>query len=207
VALFAGVLYVAGAGPSVVIVLGALLVTLLFTIAAQAARARLAAAWLATSVIGFALFLGFTFGVLLPHLQTGWPATRIAEAIAPLEHCVVGRVGVVGLREPSTNFLLGPNSEVGAQTVAEWMTGGEDGIAVVEDRWHGDLTAALDHRGGTLPKRMGCVRAFNVMRGCPLAFSIYVTGAPRLDPECKVPARFACKDLPQTAVQAGSRCR
>ncbi len=40
VALFAGVLYVAAAPPSVVVVLGALLVTALFTLAAHAARAQ-----------------------------------------------------------------------------------------------------------------------------------------------------------------------
>jgi len=206
-ALFAGVLHLSGAPPTLGIVLGALLVTGLFTLSALAARVNLAAAWLTFSVAGFALFLAFTFGMLLPALEKGWPATRIAEAVAPLQHCVVGPVGVVGLREPSTTFVLGRGSEVSPETVADWMAG-EDGIAVVEDRWHGDLMAALQARHAELPARAGCVEAYNVMRGCPLSFSIYVTGAPRLDPECKIAPRYACKHpVPQTPARANSRCR
>jgi len=206
--LFAAVLYIAGTRPGVGVVLGAILITALFALSAAAARAKLAAAWVATSVVGFALFLAFTFGVLLPHIEKGWPATRIAEAIAPLEHCVVGPVGIVGYREPSSVFVLGRNSQVSPKTVADWMSGGEDGIAVVEDRWHGDLVRALKQRQADVPEPAGCVKAFNVMRGCPLSFSIYVTGAPRLDAECKIPPRFACKGPPpQTPAAAGSRCR
>ena len=207
-ALFGGVLYLAAAPPGVVVVLGVLLVTALFTLAALAARAKFAAAWLVSSVVGFALFLGFTFGVLLPSLEKGWPATRIAEAIRPLEHCVVGPVGIAGLREPSTVFVLGRDSDPGIVEIADRMAGGEDGIAVIEDRWQVDLLTALAERGAKPPARAGCVQAFNAMRGCPLNFSIYITGAPRLDPECKVPPRFACKGpVPQIPVGAGLRCK
>jgi len=46
------------------------------------------------------------------------------------------------------------------------------------------------------------------MRGCPLVFSIYVTGAPKLDPGCKVPENLACKSpLPQPPADTKSRCR
>ncbi len=206
-ALFAGVFWLAGTVPGVGLVLGALLVTAVFTLAAQAARERLAAAWVLTSIIGFALFLAFTFGALLPHLRKGWPATRIAEAIAPLEHCVVGPVGIVGYREPSSVFLLGRQSAVTPGTAADRISGGEDGIVVVEDRWHGDLVQALQNRHAEVPEPNGCVQAFNVMRGCPLSFSIYITGAQRLDPECKIPPRFACKRHPQSPAAASARCR
>jgi 4-amino-4-deoxy-L-arabinose transferase-like glycosyltransferase len=207
-AVFAVALYMASAPASFGIVLGALIVTTLFTLAAQAARDKLAAAWVVTSVVGFAVFLGFTFGVLLPHMQRGWPAARIAEAIRPFEHCVVGPVGVVGFREPSRVFLVGRDSEVTPATIADWMSGGEDGIAVVEDRWHGDLVKALEERRAAVPMPVGCVSAFNVMRGCPLNFSIYVTGAPRLDPECKIAPRFTCKKAPPLAsAPPDSRCR
>ena len=42
------------------------------------------------------------------------------------------------------------------------------------------------------PARLGCVAAFNTMRGCPLAFSVYVTGRAQLGRGCNVPARYAC---------------
>jgi len=209
-ALFAGGLSFAGVQPSFLIVLGAAVVTALFMLAARAATDNLAAAWLALSVGGFALFLAFTFGVLLPHIEKGWPATRIAEAIAPLRRCVVGPVGVVGFREPSALFVLGRGSNASADAIAGWMASGEDGIAVVEDRWQPDVAKALAQRGAKPPPRAGCVEAFNVMRGCPLSFSIYVTGPDPLDAGCKVAKRYACKTpLPQPPADASptSRCR
>ena len=45
----------------------------------------------------------------------------------------------MGLREPSTVFVLGADSEPGIGEIADRMAGGEDSIAVIEDRWHGDL--------------------------------------------------------------------
>jgi len=207
-ALFAAVLWFAATPPDAAIVLGAILVTVLLTLAAQAARDKLAAAWLSFSVVGFALLLGFTFGVLLPHLKKVWPAARIAHVIAPLEHCVVGPVAVAGLREPSTVFVLGADSQPGIVEIADRMAGGEDSIAVIEDRWQEDLLTALAERGAKLPARAGCVEAFNVMRGCPLHFSIYITGAPRLDPKCKIAPRFACKGpVRRSPASAFSRCR
>jgi hypothetical protein len=204
--VFAGILYFRPSG-TIGIVLGALLVTALFALAAQAAREKLAALWLALSVVGFALFLAFTFAVVLPSLKRGWPATRIAEAIAPLEHCVVGPVEVLGYREPSALFVLGRESESSVGSVADQIAGGDDGIAVVEQRWHGDLVKALQDRHAEIPTPAGCVQAFNVMRGCPLAFSIYITGAPRLDPECKISPRYACNALAQTPAGDAARCR
>ena len=50
------------------------------------------------------------------------------------------------------------------------------------------------------------------MRGCPVDFSIYVTGRDVLDPGCKVAARYACSiPLPlapaDPAPAALPRCR
>jgi hypothetical protein len=112
----------------------------------------------------------------------------------------------VGLREPSTDFVLGAGSDTDPEAIAARMASGEEGIAVVEDRWHVDLMGALQQRGGRLPARAGCVEAFNVMRGCPLVFSIYVTGAPKLDPGCNVPEHYSCRGAPPAAA-AASRCR
>lgn len=205
-ALFAAILHLGPSHPAAIIV-AAILVTGLFTLAARAARRKLAALWLCSSVAGFALFLAATFGLVLPALERGWPAVRIAAAIAPLERCVVGPVGVLGFREPSAAFVLGRGSAVGPDTIVNRMAGGEDGIAVVEDRWQRELVEALHARRADLPPRAGCVEAFNVMRGCPLSFSIYVTGNPRLGPGCRLPERFACR-TPAAQTPAGpDRCR
>jgi hypothetical protein len=210
IALFAFIVNFAGAPSTFFIVLGAALVTALFGLAARAAGEDKAGAWITLSVAGFALFITYTFGLLLPHLEKGWPAPRIAEAIAPLRRCVTGPVGVVGFREPSTTFVLGRGANANVETLAGWMAGGEDGIAVVEDRWQPDLARALAARGAKAPRRLGCVEAFNVMRGCPLDFSIYATGREALDPGCKVAEEFACSiPLPLQPEDADpkSRCR
>jgi 4-amino-4-deoxy-L-arabinose transferase-like glycosyltransferase len=206
-ALFAGILWIAGVAPSFSVVLGAALVTLLFTFAAFAMREGRAAAWLTSSIAGFALFVSFTFGVLMPHIEIAWPAPRIAEAVAPMRRCVTGPVGVAGFREPSTTFVLGHGADTNVESIAGWMAGGDDAIAVVEDRWQPDLAKALAARSAKPPARVGCVEAFNVMRGCPLHFSIYATGPDALDPGCRVDERFACKTPIPNATDTSSRCR
>ena len=210
IALFAFIVNFARAPSTLLIVLGATLVTALFGLAARAAGEDKAASWITLSVAGFALFITYTFGLLMPHLEQGWPAPRIAEAVAPLRRCVIGPVGVVGFREPSTTFVLGRGANANVDTLAGWMAGGEDGIAVVEDRWQPDLAKALAARGAKAPPRLGCVEAFNVMRGCPLDFSIYATGRDVLDPGCKVAEEYACSiPLPLQPEDADpkSRCR
>lgn len=208
-ALYGGILWLLDEWPDPGLVFGAVAVTLLLSLATAAGRAKLPLAWVALSVASFAVFLAFTFGFYLPHLQKPWPAVRIAEAIGPLAACAPGPVGIVGFREPSAIFVLGDDTRKGnVEDVAAWVADGDRRIALVDDLWHGDLLKALAERGAKLPARTGCVEAFNVMRGCPLVFSIYVTGAPKLDPGCKVPERFSCKGpLPQTPADTQSRCR
>jgi 4-amino-4-deoxy-L-arabinose transferase-like glycosyltransferase len=196
VVYFASVLWLAGTPPGVFIVTGAIVITALFTLAAITAGRNLAAAWLVSIVAGVALLLGFTFGVLLPHLERVWPAARIAEATAPLQRCVSGPVRVVGFREPSTVFVLGRQSIVFPDKLAAWIAGGSEGIAVVEDRWDGEVQAELLARGAKLGQRAGCIEAFNIMRGCPLSFSIYVTGKQTLDDSCSVAPANVCKGSP-----------
>ncbi len=193
--------------PSFAVVVGAALVTLLFTLAALAMRDGRAAAWVLSSIAGFALFIAFTFAVLMPHIKMAWPAPRIAEAVAPLRRCVTGPVGVAGFREPSTTFVLGHASDADVATIAGWMAGGDDAIAVVEDRFQPDLAKALAARSAKPPPRLGCVEAFNVMRGCPLRFSIYATGPDTLDPGCQIDKRFACTTPVPTEADIASRCR
>jgi len=133
-ALFAGGLTYAGVPPSAMIVLGAAAVTGVLTLAARAAAEDRPALWLTSSVTGFALLLGFTFGVALPRVEQIWPAQRIADAIAPLRRCAPGPVGLLGFREPSSIFVLGPGSDTGAEAIAQRMAAREPGIRSEERR-------------------------------------------------------------------------
>jgi len=208
-ALFAGGLTYAGVRPGPAIVLGAAAVAAMLTLAARAATDDLPALWICSSVAGFALLIGFTFGIALPRVEQLWPARRIADAIEPLRHCAAGPVSLLGFREPSSVFLLGRDSDAGAEAIAKRMAGTEPGIVVVEDCWQPDVAQALAQRNAKAPERAGCVTAFNTMRGCPLSFSIYVTGPPARDPSCRVDPRYACAGaLPMPpADAASSRCR
>jgi 4-amino-4-deoxy-L-arabinose transferase-like glycosyltransferase len=207
--LFAGGLTYAGVYPIPSIVLGAALVVAVLTLAARAAGEKLPALWLTSSVAGFALLLGFTFGLALPSIEQVWPARRIADAIEPLRRCAPGPVGLLGFREPSSVFVLGRDSDAGVEAIAKRMAAREPGIAVVEDRWAPELAQALAQRSVPAPARAGCVTAFNTMRGCPLSFSIYVTGPEPRDPGCRVEERYACPTpLPEPRDgAASSRCR
>jgi hypothetical protein len=207
IALFAGGLTYAGVPASPMLVLGVAAVTAVLTLAARAATEKRPALWLASSVAGFALLLGFTFGVALPSVEQIWPAQRIADAIAPLRRCEPGPVSLLGFREPSSIFVLGRGSEADAETIAKRRAAGEPGIAVVEDRWAPDLEQALARHSAAMPERAGCISALNTMRGCPLSFSIYLTG-PR-DPGCEIASRYACPTAPPQPPRdaASSRCR
>ena len=189
------------------VVLSIAVVTGLLTLAAVAVIKGYVAAWLATAALGFALFSSSMFALVMPHMEIAWPAQRMEEALEPLRRCVSGPVGVVGFREPSATFAFGRAAYSNIGTIATWMAEKNDAIALVEDRWQPDLSAALAARKAEPPTRLGCIEAFNVMRGCPLHFSIYATGREALDPGCLMSAEYSCQAPLPTAPDPQSRCR
>jgi len=78
-------------------------------------------------------------------------------------------VSVLGFREPSAAFVLGvPKAapDPRAMPVEPGM------VHVVESRWTERYLAA-NAPGNASLKQIGCVSAYNVMRGCPLTFVVY----------------------------------
>lgn len=208
-AVFVTLLWATGTLPSPATAAGALLVAALFALSAKAGRRELPMAWTVLSVGGFAAFLAFTFGLLLPGLRTPWPAPRLASAIAPLSACGAGPIGLLGFREPSADFVLGRDATLANPAMlAEWSASSVRHIAIVENRQHGQLLKELAARNVPPPQRLGCVEAFNVMRGCSLTFSIYAIGPETAGPRCTLSPEFACKTSPPPpgAPQHKSRC-
>lgn len=199
--------WMAGATFDPTVVLSIAAVTGLLTLAAVAVIKGYVAAWLATAVLGFALFSSSMFALVMPHMEIAWPAQRMEEALEPLRRCVSGPVGVVGFREPSATFAFGRAAYSNIPTIATWIAENDDAIALVEDRWQPDLSAALAARRVELPPRLGCIEAFNIMRGCPLHFSIYATGRETLDPGCRMSAEYSCKGPLPASPDTQSRCR
>ena len=132
----------------------------------------------------------------------------------PLRRCAAASpapVGVLGFREPSAVFLFGRGSVTDAETIA-----GLDGRrarrpspssrTAFGPTWQGSWHCAAPSRR----RAPAASTAFNIMRGCTLDFSIYVTGADALDDGCHVAERFRCPArrprLPEAPDHA-SRCR
>ncbi|KWT70633.1 hypothetical protein APY04_0913 [Hyphomicrobium sulfonivorans] len=205
--IYIGGLWLAGAVFDWTIALVIAVVVAMLTLSAAAILRNYATAWFAAAVSGFALFIPSTFALVMPHMEIGWPAQRMEEALAPLRRCVSGPVGVIGFREPSATFAFGRTAYSNIPAVADWMAAGDNAIALVDDRWQPDLDEALAARKTSKPQRLGCIETFNVMRGCPLHFSIYAAGREKLDPECQLSEEYACtRSLPAQA-DPDSRCR
>lgn len=205
--IYIGGLWLAGAVFDWTIALVIAIVVAVLTLSAVAIVRNYATAWFAAAVGGFALFIPSTFALVMPHMEIGWPAQRMEEALAPLRRCVSGPVGVIGFREPSATFAFGRTAYSNIPAVADWMAAGENAIALVDDRWQPDLDEALAARGASKPQRLGCIETFNVMRGCPLHFSIYATGREKLDPECQLSEEYACARPLPTEAAPDPRCR
>lgn len=141
----------------------------LLALAAHAVATGSAALWVASTVLGAALFVATTLGVLMPALEKGWTTEVIARAAAPLAACSSGSVSVVGYREPSAVFAFRPTNV--HLSAAEWAP--RPGVVVVEDR---QLTAFLSRaqQTGTAVARAACAEGINVTRGCALSFTAFV---------------------------------
>lgn len=162
---------------------GAALVMLALAAGAWAAQTRRAALWALSTIAGFALFLGFTFGKLLPDLEKGWPTEMIVKAVEPLKACAKGDIAVIGYREPSAVFAFGPKRVTGAPRDAADGAG----LLVVERR-----AAAPSAPWAQEPA--ACAEAVNFTRGCSQSFAVYLREG---HTSCSVPPRFACGERPR----------
>jgi hypothetical protein len=143
-------------------------IALALAVASLAAWARLAALWAGATIAAFTLFLGFTFGFLLPGLGKGWATQMIVEAIEPLARCSPGRVVVAGYREPSAVFTFGAdNVRLPLPSLAadvRKLGTGATGTIVVERSTAGPAL--------TTPPT-ACIEAVNFTKGCSQSFDVY----------------------------------
>lgn len=144
----------------------------LFYLSATAAYGGQPKRWAIASIAALSLFAIAVNGAVLPSIDRIWPTRQIERA---LEGCPAGRLAVLGFREPSAKFVLKSDA-----TIA-----GPDALraALVEGRATYIAGEARDNRLKTLnrsqyrrPRAIACVEAYNVMRGCPLFFTIVSTG-------------------------------
>ena len=192
-AIFAAVYVFAGEWPSLIPALATLLIVALFIWSGRQGREGGLRRWAATGVAALGLFAITLLGGVLPSIGKMWPAEQLRQAIAA---CPAGKVDLVGFREPSGRFILGvPPAQQTPDGVAEGIKNNTPRLSIIEDRWLTRANAALDAKSQSpLPPPSGCVSAYNVMRGCPLHFRIFETGAAR---PCTLPANLACSGNPE----------
>ena len=171
------------------------LIVALFILSGQQGLEGRLRRWAATGVAALALFAITLLGNVLPSIAKIWPAKALTRAIAA---CPESKIGLVGFREPSGRFVLGvPPEEQTPDAVASGVGAKTPRLSIIEDRWAERTNAALQTGSqNSLPPPGACVSAYNVMRGCPLHFRIYETGAGQ---PCAFPGEFACSDNPEPA--------
>ncbi len=189
-AIFAAIYFFTGEVPGVITSVLIFLVAALFIWSGRLGWEGQLRRWAAIGVAALALFAVTLLGVVLPSIDKIWPAQEIAKAIAK---CPVQGGALIGFREPSGRFLLGiPPERQMPEAVAQAVEDKAPGLFIVEDRWRKRTNWALQSNSqAPLPAPVGCVSAYNTMRGCPLHFRIY-----SLSPAepCTVPAAFACRE-------------
>lgn len=186
---------------SPVTIAGAAVVMVALALGAWATQTRRAALWAVATIAGFAVFLGFTFGKLLPGLEKGWPTAMIAQAVEPLKACAKGDVLVAGYREPSAVFAFGANRVSGrlpghGAELGKILAGAE--IFVVETT-NGNSPFPISD------KPSACVRAVNFTRGCAQSFVVHARD--EHGKRCEGPPAFACPDGKPRPVRNLPPCR
>lgn len=178
--LIAGLLWVTGTPPTVLVVAGYGALALLFIYAAWVSAHGYGMAWLSSSVLAtFILGLWFN-GQLMPGLANFWTAPQLSAVTGQLGQCGTGPVSVSGFREPSLALALRDRARIGTpEAAAAAIARAPDGAAIIESRQFDRFRAALREADAHAEvRRLGCVRSFNLARGCSLLFQVYVRAGP-----------------------------
>lgn len=202
-AIFAGVYLFAGEIPGVIPALLIAAIALLFIWSGRLGREGQLRRWAAVGVAALGLFAITLLGVVLPSIDKIWPAQQLAKAIAA---CPTKDAALIGFREPSGRFVLGiPPDRQLPEALAESMEAKNPTLTIVEDRWKKRTNWTLQSKSlAPLPPPVGCVSAYNVMRGCPLHFRIY---SPNPSEPCTIPSEFACpENTPKTGPEKSGDC-
>ncbi|MBN9247538.1 MAG: glycosyltransferase family 39 protein [Hyphomicrobium sp.] len=202
-AIFAGVYLFAGEVPGVIPAVLIALIAVLFIWSGRLGWEGQLRRWAAIGVAALALLAVTLLGIVLPSIDRIWPAREIAKAIAK---CPAQNAALIGFREPSGRFVLGiPFEQQMPEALAQAVEDKVPTLSIIEDRWKKRTNWTLQSKSQEqLPPPIGCVTAYNVMRGCPLHFRIY---SPNQAQPCAVPAAFVCpENIPQSGPEKSGDC-
>ena len=154
------------------------------------------AGWGTAGVVSLALFAVTLLGVAFPGVRGIWPAREATRLITTT--CGGGTPAILGFREPSASFVLGAARSAPSP---DTMPVDRHALHLVESRWMERYRAAMAEAGAA-PAEIGCVEAFNTMRGCPVTFTLLAVDP--LGRGCTAVPNYSC-ELTKTQVRSPSR--
>ena len=192
--LFGGILWVTGTPVTPLLLAGFISLAGLFIYAAWVSAHGYGMAWFSSAVLGtFILGLWFN-GLLMPGLNNFWTAPQIEKATARLKKCSAGPVHISGFREPSLALAVAGRARIGSpDQAAATVAGPENGAAIIESRQIDRFQKAVANAPGAPSlRRLGCIRAFNLARGCSLLFDVFVRADPGSRSRCDLALPIDC---------------
>ncbi|MFT5510560.1 MAG: 4-amino-4-deoxy-L-arabinose transferase-like glycosyltransferase [Hyphomicrobiaceae bacterium] len=183
-----GVLFVTDTPLTLVHVVGFLIFAGLFSYAGWVSAHGFGMAWFSSATLGTFIFGLWFNGLLMPGLKNFWTAPQIAEAVTRLKHCTAGSVHISGFREPSLALKMFGRATIDApHAAAASLVGAPMGAAIIESRQFDAFQNALQKAApGAAVRDLGCIRSFNLARGCSLLFNVYVPAKSRAVHVCKL---------------------
>jgi len=198
-ALFGAVLWVTETPVTAGMIVGFVLLSCLFILAGWLSAHGFGMAWFAAALAGtFILGLWFNGG-LMAGLSNFWTAPQISTVVEKLRNCetsaALKRVSVSGFREPSLALALFDRADIGSATdAARALNLGKSGYAIIESRQFDVFRRALTITKPHINlRRLGCIRSFNLARGCSLVFTVYADTAQTLPKGCQLGLPKDCK--------------
>lgn len=174
----------------------------LFYVSAVAAHQGQPQRWALTAIAALSVFAVALNAAVLPAIDHIWPTRQIARA---LEGCPDGPVAVLGFREPSVKFVLRTDETLAEADAVRSALVERRPTYIVGEARDGRLKA-LNRSQYRRPRSVACVTAYNITRGCPLAFTILSTGATT---DCRARELFPCDEAFEHAardIKPGTSC-
>lgn len=193
--LFWGILWVTDTPLTPLLLAGFIALAGLFIYAAWVSVHGYGMAWFSSAMLGTFILGAWFNGLLMPGLKNFWTAPQIAETAAALQRCTPGPVYVSGFREPSLALALAGRAEIGSpESAAAAVVAQANGAAIIESRQIDRFRKSVLQTPIRPPlRRLGCIRSFNLARGCSLLFEVFVRTYPTTQSGCNLALPKDCQ--------------